>query len=75
LDSSFSIAGWVDPSDIWAFKTIALVAAQRQIISSCRATVLLGNDMVDLKRQPSKFSWKSTVLALSASTIPNEFYQ
>ena len=61
----------INAGDVRHFKAIAVKATQREIFGNRRTAMFLRDDVIDLKRQPCKFTGKLTILASTASSFPN----
>ena len=62
--------GWINRSEIRAFKKIAITARQREVFQQGLATVLNGDDVVRLVGNNAILFMQSTVFTPSASTLP-----
>lgn len=63
LNSNCRLAFGIDPSDVWPFITVAIETTQSQVFLGGWSVMLLGNDVIDLKRKPCEILGKMAILA------------
>lgn len=62
----------IESSDIWPFVSIAVKAGHGEIAGLAGATVLLGNDVIDLEWQFGEGYREMTILTSILSSLPKE---
>jgi len=73
LNSNVRFSDRVDTRDIRALEAVAVVATESEVFSDRLTTVLLRNDMVNLKREPCVSRGKHAVLTPIDCSTPDKF--
>ena len=61
------------PGYVWAFETVAVRTGESQVVLRSPATMLFGDDVVNLKRQQERpFGEQAVFAACTLGGLPNE---
>lgn len=63
----------VDSRKIRALAQVATMAGKREIVLRLTAAVLLGDNVLDMKREAAMLLFQSAILTTVLSTLPHQF--
>ena len=72
LDCNIRLAIRIDSGDIRPLEAVAIEATQCQILSNGLSTVLLSDNVVNLKWKPCVGGWKQALLTPMLRTVPDQ---
>jgi hypothetical protein len=61
--------------NVWPFVQITGIASQREVGGGCLSSVLLSDDMIDMKRQLVVQIWQKAVFTASGCAVPKRAVQ
>jgi hypothetical protein len=61
--------------NVWPFVQITGIAGQREVGGGCLSSVLLGDDMIDMKGQLVVQIWQKTIFTASGCAVPDELFK
>jgi len=61
--------------NVWPFVQITGIASQREVGGGCLSSVLLSDDMIDMKRQLVVQIWQKAVFTASGCAVPDELFK